>query len=229
MSSRLDFPKSSIHCLLITLERLGYLQRLESSGRYVAGLSLVRIATMASHGATLRQKAGPLLADLAQRTNLTVHLAVLENNEALLIAKVGPSVTPPVATWVGKRIDYHCTSLGKALIAWLPDEEVGRLVKERRMLRHNENTISTLARLQEDLMRTRRVGYAVDDEEEEIGIRCVGAPVLGSSGKVEAAVSVSGTVEQIRSEDLPRIGALLQEAAFELSRRLGWTPSLAVP
>ena len=97
------------------------------------------------------------------------------------------------------------------------------------MLRHNENTISTLARLQEDLMRTRRVGYAVDDEEEEIGIRCVGAPVLGSSGKVEAAVSVSGTVDQIRSEDLPRVGALLQEAAFELSRRLGWTPSLAVP
>jgi len=73
-------------------------------------------------------------------------------------------------------------------------------------------------------MRTRRVGYAVDDEEEEIGIRCVGAPVLGVSGKVEASVSVSGTVDQIRSEDISRVGALVQEAAFEMSRRLGWTP-----
>jgi DNA-binding IclR family transcriptional regulator len=223
VSRRLDFPKSSIHCLLISFERLGYLQRLESSGRFVAGLNLMRIATVASHGITLRQKAGPLLSELAQRTGLTVHLAVLENNEALLIAKVEPSGTYPVATWVGKRIDYHCTSLGKALIAWMPDEEIHRLVKERHMLRHNENTISTLARLQADLARTCRAGYAIDDEEEEIGIRCVGAPVLGVTGKVEAAVSVSGTVDQILSEDLPRVGAIVQESAFEMSRRLGWT------
>jgi DNA-binding IclR family transcriptional regulator len=224
VSRRVDFPKSSIHCLLVTLERLGYLQRLES-GRFVAGLNLVRIATAASYGILLRQKAGPLLSELAQRTGLTVHMAVLESTEALLIAKVEPSGTPPVATWVGKRIDYHCTSLGKALIAWAPDEEIQRLVKERHMLRHNENTISTLTRLKEDLMRTRRAGYSVDDEEEELGIRCVGAPVLGVSGKVEAAVSVSGTLDQIRAEDLGRTGALVQEAAFEMSRRLGWSPA----
>jgi hypothetical protein len=67
VSRHFDFPNSSIHCLMVTLERLGYLQRLESSGRFVAGLSLVRIATAATHGITLRQKAGPLLTDLAQR------------------------------------------------------------------------------------------------------------------------------------------------------------------
>lgn len=228
VSRHFDFPKSSIHCLLVTLERLGYLQRLESTGRFVAGLNLVRIATVASHGITLRQKAGPLLTELAQRTGLTVHMAVMENNEALLIAKVEPSGTRPVATWVGKRIDYHCTSLGKALIAWMSDEEIRSLVRERHMLRHNENTISTLVRLKENLMATRSAGYALDDEEEEIGIRCVGAPVLGISGKVEAAVSVSGTVEQIRSADIPRMGARLQEAAFEMSRRLGWTPAPGV-
>ena len=227
VSRRFDFPKSSIHCLLVTFERLGYVQRLES-GRFVAGLSLVRIATVASHGITLRLKAGPLLSELAQRSGLTVHMAVLENNEALLVAKVEPSGTPPVATWVGKRIDYHCTSLGKALIAWMSDEEIRSLVKERHMLRHNENTIHTLARLKEDLMRTRRVGYSVDDEEEEIGIRCVGAPVLGVSGKVEAAVSVSGTSDQIRPEDFARMGAMLQEAAFEMSRRLGWSSAPGV-
>jgi DNA-binding IclR family transcriptional regulator len=223
VSRAFDFPKSSIHCLLVSLERLGYLQRLESSGRFVAGLNLVRIATVASHGITLRQKAGPLLTELAQRTALTAHMAVLENNEPLLIAKLEPSGTHPVATWVGKRIDYHCTSLGKALIAWMSEDEVRGIVREHRMLRHNENTIATFAALKHGLMITRAAGYAVDDEEEEIGIRCVGAPVLGVSGKVEAAVSVSGTIEQIRSEDIPRLGAVLQEAAFEMSRRLGWT------
>ena len=228
VSRHFDFPKSSIHCLMITLERLGYLQRLESSGRFVAGLSLVRIASAASHGITLRQKAGPLLTDLAQRTGLTVHMAVLENSEALLIAKVEPSGTRPVATWVGKRIDYHCTSLGKALIAWLPDDEIRSLVREHHMLRHNENTMSTLSKLKENLMSTRSAGYAVDDEEEEIGVRCVGAPVMGVSGKVEAAISISGTVEQIRWEDIPRFGAMLQESTFEMSRRLGWTPGAGV-
>ena len=221
------FPQSSIHCLLVTLERLGYLQRLESTGRFVAGLNLVRIATVASHGITLRQKAGPLLTELAQRTGLTVHMAVLENKEALLIAKAEPSGTRPVATWVGKRIDYHCTSLGKALIAWSSDEEIRDLVRERHMLRHNENTICTVGRLKENLMSVRSCGYAVDDEEEEIGIRCVGVPVLGVSGKVEAAVSVSGTVEQITSSDIPRMGALLQETSFEMSHRLGWNAGLS--
>src|SRR5215831_7016502 len=92
LTRQLDFPKSSIHCLLVTLERLGYLQRL-SSGRYVAGLNLARLAAAASHGVLLRQKAGPLLGELTQRTGLTAHMAILEDNEAILIAKVEPTNT----------------------------------------------------------------------------------------------------------------------------------------
>lgn len=219
LAERLDFPKSSVHALLITLERLGYLQQMET-GRYVTGLNLVRIATAASHGITLRQKAGPVLCELTQRTGLTAHMAILEHNEAILVAKVEPSGTIPVATWLGKRIDYHCTSMGKALIAWLSDDEVRQLVTERRMLRHNENTICTLERLRKELLHTRKTGYAIDDEEEEIGIRCVGVPVIGGSGEVAAAISVSGTVLQIRPEDVPRLGTLLQGSAHDMSQRL---------
>lgn len=216
----LDFPKSSVHALLVTLERLGYLQQMDTTGRYVTGLNLVRIATAASHGITLRQKAGPVLCELTQRTGLTSHMAILENTEAILVAKVEPSGTIPVATWVGKRIDYHCTSLGKALISWLGEDEIKNLVHERRMLRHNENTICTLDRLQRELMQTRKTGYAVDDEEEEIGMRCVGVPVIGVSGEVAAAISLSGTVSQIRMEDVSRLGTLLQGAAYDMSQRL---------
>ena len=228
LAERLEFPKSSVHALLVTLERLGYLQQMESTGRYVTGLNLVRIATAASHGITLRQKAGPVLCDLTQRTGLTAHMAILEHNEAILVAKVEPSGTIPVATWLGKRIDYHCTSMGKALIAWLAEDEVRQLVKERRMLRHNENTICTLERLKAELLRTRKVGYAVDDEEEEIGIRCVGVPVIDGSGEVAAAISVSGTVQQIRPEDMPRLGTLLQGAAHDMSQRLSATTHTGV-
>ena len=91
LTRQLSYPKSSIHCLLVTFERLGYLERIPTSGRYVAGLNLVRIANVASHGILLRQKAGPILCELTRRTGLTAHMAVLENNEAVLIAKVEPS------------------------------------------------------------------------------------------------------------------------------------------
>lgn len=228
LSRQFEFPRSSIHALLITFERLGYLQRMDSSGRYVGGLNLVRIGTAASQGILLRRKAAPLLCDLTQRTGLTAHMAILEGNEALLVAKVEPFDRLPVATWVGKRIDYHCTSLGKALIAWLGDAELDKLVKERRMLRHNENTICTLARLKQELMRTRQAGYSVDDEEEEIGVRCIGAPVMGAHGEVVAAVSVSGTVQEIRLEEISRLAARVQETAFDVSRLLGGTPSADV-
>ncbi len=216
----LDYPKSSIHSILITFERLGYLHRLDTSGRYVAGLNLMRIATAASHGNLLRQKASAMLCELTRRTGLTSHLAILEDNEALLVAKVEPVGMQPVATWIGKRIDYHCTSLGKALIGWLADDEIDKLVRQRTMLRHNENTICTLTQLKRELLRTRQAGYAVDNEEEEVGIRCIGAPVLDSKGAVAAAVSVAGTVERIPLDDVPRLGTLVRETASELGRHL---------
>ena len=220
IAQRMDFPKSSVHSILITFERLGYLQKLESSGRYVVGLNLARIGSAPSHGMTLRQKAGPVLCNLTQKTGLSSHLAILEGKDALLIGKVQPYGSSPVATWIGKRIDYYCTSLGKALIAWLPEEEIDQLVKERQMLRYNENTICTLARLKEDLARTRQLGYSLDDEEEEIGVRCVGAPVMSATGEVSAAVSVSGQVGDVRREDIARLGSVLQEAAVEIARLL---------
>jgi DNA-binding IclR family transcriptional regulator len=223
LTRQLSFPKSSIHCLLVTFERLGYLQRM-SSGRYVAGLNLAKMANAASHGILLRQKAAPLLADLTQRTGLTSHVAILEESEVVLVAKVEPSGTAPVATWVGKHIDCHCTSVGKSLLAWRAEDQVDAIVRQRRMLRHNENTICTVSRLKEELARIRQAGYALDDEEEEIGVRCVGAPVYGTSGEVEAAISISGSVEQISDSNLPRLASLVQEVAFELSLRLGWTP-----
>jgi DNA-binding IclR family transcriptional regulator len=105
---------------------------------------------------------------------------------------------------------------------------VAVIVKQRRMLRHNENTICTLARLKEELARTQQAGFALDDEEEEIGVRCIGAPVFGTSGDVEAAISISGSVEQISDANLQRLASLVQETAFEMSLRLGWSPHRVV-
>ncbi|HET8546532.1 MAG TPA: IclR family transcriptional regulator [Bryobacteraceae bacterium] len=221
IARQLDFPKSSIHCMLLTFERAGYLRRSDTTGRYMCGLKLAHIANSALQGVVLREKAGPVLKGLLDRTGLTVHMAILESGSATLIAKVERIGSHKVATWVGKRIDVHCTSLGKCLIAYIPEAELDRLVQQHGLLRHNENTISSLPRLKQELAKIRQAGWALDDEEEEIGIRCIGAPVLGTDGRALAAISVSGTTEEIHIGTMTALAHEVRQAALELSRELG--------
>jgi DNA-binding IclR family transcriptional regulator len=229
LARRLDFPKSSIHSILVTFERLGYLHRSETTGRYACGMKLAEIANMAFDGTGMREKASPLLRSLSERTGLTVHLAILEGQEATLIAKAATVAGQHVATWAGKRLDVHCTSLGKCLIAYLEEPQIDEIIRRRGLLRHNENTIRSARKLKEDLERTRARGFALDDQEEEIGMRCVGAPVFNADGRVIAAVSLSATVEQIGPENQKELITELQHTAVAISDRLGWTGQPRVP
>src|SRR5512146_1021851 len=139
ITRELRIPKSSAHCLLLTLERQGYLHR-NGRNRYLFGLKFFSLANMALSGLELREKAAPFLKSLMARTRLTAHLAVLEQNEAVLIEKLEPIGVLKLATWLGKRMDVHCTAVGKCLVAWLPEAELDALVGQRGLPRHNDNT-----------------------------------------------------------------------------------------
>ncbi|MDW8256437.1 MAG: IclR family transcriptional regulator, partial [Acidobacteriota bacterium] len=192
----LRLPRSSTHCLLLTLERRGYLHRNEQTGRYMFGLKLLGLANKALSRIELRERAAPYLQALMQQTGLTVHLAILDRGEAVLVEKVEPPGLLRLATWIGKRMDIHCTGVGKALLAYLPEEEIERLIRERGLPRHNENTIASPKRLREELARIRAQGYSLDDEEDEVGLRCLGAPIFDHTGRVVASISVAGTIAQ---------------------------------
>ena len=219
LTRRLEIPKSSAHCLLVTLERRGYVHKNEHN-RYLFGLKFFSMANTALRGLELREKAAPFLRSLMARTRLTVHLAMLEENEAVLVEKVEPAGVFKLATWLGKRMDVHCTALGKALIAYLPEAELEAMVHERGLPRHNENTICSLRRLRENLAKARKQGYVIDDEEDEIGTRCIGVPVLASEGLAAAAVSVSGTISEITNENLVFVAERLMECAASISAAL---------
>ena len=201
--------------MLLTLVRLGYLHRDESNGTYSCAGRLVRVAHSAGQGAALREAATPFLLRLAQKSGLAAHLAMLANDEAILVAKIESHRGQPIATWVGKRIDFHCTSLGKCLTAWLSEPDAERIVKKHGLIRYNENTITAWSRLQTELVAARKQGYAIDDEEEEIGVRCVGAPVFSSHGEVVAAVSVCGRVPELDHLRLKELGAMVSSLALE--------------
>ena len=221
LTRKLELPKSTSHALLLTFERCGYVQRDEATGRYRLGTTLYALANMALSGISLRDQAAPFLYKLMQDTGLTVHLAILEHGEALLIDRIEPSGTPKVATWVGKRMGLHCTAVGKALIAYLPETEVEEFVRKQGLMRHNENTIASMKRLKQVCESVQQLGYSIDDEEEELGVRCIGAPVFNWQRDAVAAISVSGPVAQL--DNIEPLAARVKQTALAISHHLGLT------
>lgn len=220
ISRRLGIPKSSAHLIVTTLERRGYLQRNAQTGHFCFGLKLVSLTRTALASLDLREVARPFLLDLSKRTGLTVHLAVLEGSEAVIIDKIEAPGLLKVATWVGRRMDANCTGVGKALIAWLPDEELDALFSGRPLPRHNHRTITSLARLKQDLRLARKRGYSFDNEEDEIGLRCLGAPILSHDNRAIAALSVAGTTAQIPLQSVAALAEAVKDAASNIAARL---------
>jgi DNA-binding IclR family transcriptional regulator len=222
ISRKLTLPKSSVHLMVGTLERRGYLQKHALSGKYCFGLKLVSLSRTALENLDLREEAKPYLQALMRKTGLTVHMAVLERNEAVIIEKIECPGLLRLATWIGRRLDVNCSGVGKALIAFLTDEEFDLQFKSKALARHNENTTVSTSKLKRELERVRSLGYSLDDEEDEIGFRCIGAPIFDYTKRVVAAISVAGTTAQIPNENLPHLGTIVKRAADGISLQLGY-------
>lgn len=220
LSQSLGVPKSSVHYLLNTLQSRGYVNRNETSKRLLLGLKILTLSNAALRGIELRRHAAPHLRRLMEKSGLTVHLAVLEGDEAVLVDKVEPPGVARIATWVGKRMDLHCSAVGKAIMAYLPEEQVDRLAHDRGFTRYNENTLVARRRIVEEIDRIRKRGFAIEDEEGEIGFRCVGCPIFDREGRITAAVSVAGTTSQITSEKGARLSKHVKETAAAISQSI---------
>jgi DNA-binding IclR family transcriptional regulator len=138
------------------------------------------------------------------------------------MAKVDPPGVTSLATWLGRRMEVHCTGVGKALIAYLPKPELEQLVRSRSFPRHNENTIVSTKRLLQELENVRAAGYATDDEEDEVGYRCIGVPVF-QKDHVVAAISVAGSVLQVTNENTKELLRHLTRSAGLIQKSLEGT------
>lgn len=229
ISRRLGLPKSSTHVLIKTLELTGYLKNSKIHGRYCFGLKLVSLSNMALENLDLREQARPFLQHLTLQTGLTVHLAILEGAEAVIIEKIEAPGMLRLATWVGKRLDANSSGVGKALLAFAAGGRCDQWFKGRPMTRHNKNTISSPERLARELKKVRDQGYAFEDEEGEIGFRCIGVPVYDSANQAIAAISVAGTTSQISNERVAKLISIVKETARHISAHLGSNPDQKIP
>ena len=216
----LELPKSSVYCLLRTFEENGYLYKHSSSGKYRLTPRLSDLARCALNGMSLREQARPFLKNLSEQTGITAHLAVVERGSCILIEKLSPAGSFRSATWVGKQVSLHCTAIGKALAAWLPEPMVERIVSEHGLMRYNDNTICSFRKLKEELALVRERGYSLDDEEEEIGVRCLGAPIFNANSEAVGAISIVGTTTQIYTGRFNELVSYVTGAARRITQEL---------
>lgn len=221
LARTLGLHRATVHRILSVLERLGCVEQLPESGRYRLGMKLIELGSRASAGLTLPTVAKPELEHLVRMTGETSHLMVVDGAEGLYLEKVESTRPFRMPSQVGRRLPLHCTGVGKALLAFLPEQEASRILRERGLPRFTENTITSTAALQRELARIRHRGYAVDREEAERGLRCVGAPIVGRDGTAVAAISIAGPAVRVGPKSEARFARLVLAAAQRISRRLG--------
>jgi IclR family transcriptional regulator, acetate operon repressor len=215
-------PLPTIHRLVRTLVSSGYVRQLPSR-RYALGPGLIRLGDSASR--LLGDWARPHLADLVDHVGETANMAILDGDQVVYVSQVPSRHSMRMFTEVGRRVYAHCTGVGKALLAQLPPAQARALVIRAGMPAQTEHTITDPDVLAAELDRIRAQGYAVDDGEQELGVRCVAVPVRG--GPAAAAISVSGPDTRVTREAVTRVVPVLRAAASALSEELAYAESSA--
>jgi DNA-binding IclR family transcriptional regulator len=219
IASDLDLDKSTVYRMLGTLATRLYVER-QSDGRWRLAVRLIEHARRVTADSELYRIGLPYLQRLREATRESANLAVLHGELIVWLAVLdGDSpirATTPAGIGAGMP---HCTASGKAVLAYLPQDEVDRIVDHSGLPARTHNTITTMDELRADLQRTRERGFAFDDMETMLGLRCVATPLFGPAGRVVGAISVSGPA--LRFEVPDRWAPMLSAASVDISRSMG--------
>lgn len=206
---------------LLSLSKHGYVERDEETGSFRLGLELFRQGTLAMDRRNILSVAGPVMTALQDRFGESVNLAAHQQDKVVLIQVLGRADSMRKEGRAGDIDPWHATSLGKAILAALPDDKAHSILIDARFDRYTPNTKTELAELAKDLTAIRRNGYSVDDEEVVEGLRCVGVAVRGHNDRVDYALSLSGPKSRMPYSRIQEIGAVLIDSANEMSAKLG--------
>jgi DNA-binding IclR family transcriptional regulator len=222
LAETVKLHKSTAHRILMILEGYRIVDRDPQTGRYRLGLRLFELGTIAIASFNIRERARRHLERLLYEVDETVHLCVLDGGEVMYLDKYEPSRSVRMASRIGRRNPAHCTAVGKAMLAWLPEREVDEILQKHGLQRLTRNTITTPAELKIELKTIRSRGYSIDNEEVEEGVRCVGAAVLDHAGRVLGAISISAPSFRMPAEKVEIVAVSVCRAAKVLSEESGY-------
>lgn len=221
MAERLKLHKSTTHRLIMVLECNGFVEKNGVNGRYYLGARLMELGLSALSRLDVYEVAGPALRELVAQTGETAHLGVLRDGEVVSLMNVESRQTLRTPSTVGARTPAHCTSLGKAILAFSTQEYLDDFLQSRTLKSYTPRTITSSSRFKAELRTTFERGYSIDNEERERGLRCIGAPVCDSSHMVIAAVGIAGPAFRITDQRLATCSKAVMSAARNISMALG--------
>jgi IclR family transcriptional regulator, KDG regulon repressor len=223
ISRKLNIPKSSAYYLVTTLARRNFVQRSPGGRVYSLGTDALAFAKANPAELDLKTLCSPYVQSLSNRLGMTAQVGIREGAEARIIDR-SETYGLRLDSWIGRHFDLHCTAIGKALVSYAADSELKQLFRSRGLPKHNENTVCSLEVLKSHLLDVKRRGFATDDQEHELGVRCVASPIFNYMGGVVGAICVFSPTTRLSRSEMPNVGAEVASAAREISRCLNDSP-----
>ena len=224
LSQRLGMPPATVHRLLTTFEEGNFVEQDAAAGLWFVGLKAFTVGNAFLERRDFVSIARPHMEALSGRCGETVSLGVIDDDEVVFISQIESRHMMRMIVRLGSRSPVHASGIGKALLAHLPAPRVNRILAHRGLPTFTAQTIDSPARLREDLEQSRRRGYALDDEEHAIGLRCVAAAIFDENGASPAAISISGPKARIVDARLTELGHAVRQTAADITRALGGAP-----
>lgn len=224
IAERLNLATSTAYRLLTALKERGYVEQTRKSGSYRLGMTFVDMSSLYLNRLELKTEAEPILRELSMKTGQTVFLAVRDGWQIVYMDKMEQFNSLRKYSIIGQRKPVYATSLGKALLLGLEDNEIEDLLLGVKFERLGPKTHTDLQRLLFDIQSSRERGWTLDDEEAEPGVRCVAAPIRDYRAQVIAAVSTSWSITAFPDIEISRFADYVRHAADEISRHMGYQP-----
>jgi IclR family acetate operon transcriptional repressor len=229
LSHDLGIAKSTTFNILTTLTELGYIYRTDADNKFHLSLKLFSLGSTAVERLDVRRVSASILQELVNVTGETANLGTIQGDEAVYIECLSGPHLVTVNTFPGKRLPLHSTALGKALLAWLPQAQARAILAISDRQDPSSGIAANIDRLLAEFAHVRSQRYAVDNEEDAPGMRCVGAPIFDYTGQVVAAISLTAPTQRMPLEQIPETAVLVVESAERISRRLGYAPEMHAP
>jgi IclR family acetate operon transcriptional repressor len=223
VAERLELPAPTAHRLLATLEQAGYVQQ-GPGGEWLVGVRAFRVGSAFLDHRNLVVHAYPHLRRLMEQSGETTNLAVIDEGEAVVVEQAQCRELMRMSTKLGARAPLHASGVGKAMLAAMPAEAVDAVLAKRGLVALTPRTLTSREALAAELAATRERGYAIDDEEQAGGLRCVASPIWDENGEVWAAISLAGPTSRITPARVDGLGRLVRAAAIDITQALGGHP-----
>lgn len=223
LSKRLKLHKNNVFRLLATLESRGYIEQNKATENYRLGLKALELGQTFIKQMGLLRQAKPILEQIVEACNETAYVAIYKEKHTVYLDVVETNLTVRVVSRIGTRLPAACTAAGKVHMAFMSEEELEELLAGLKFIQHTPTTITKAEAFKAELAKIREQGFAFDDEELDVGVRCIAAPIRDYTRRLVGAISISGpsmrlSDERVETELVP----LVLKAGADLSTRLGY-------